>query len=164
MLQQGLEDLRHVHGRGHSDPVAARHGPAGGACSGSLEAAGEAGAGLGATGSGVRRGGSWRQPIGSMDPGPPIHPPAWPPASSGCSQAFPSRCLAGQAWPCASCNTWSHCANPLTESPCCYLTLQREVLPQAGSHDQGLPGETVSWLHAHSERAAHNQAHLIEEP
>ena len=40
MLEQGLEDLRHVHGRGHSDPVTARHGPAGGARWGSLEAAG----------------------------------------------------------------------------------------------------------------------------
>lgn len=74
-------------------------------------------------------------------PQPARPPPAGPPASSGCSQAFPSRCLAGRAWPCASCSTWSHPANPLTESPVCYLTLQREVLPQAGSHNQGLPGE-----------------------
>lgn len=74
VLQQGLEDLRHVHGRGHSDPVAARHGPAGGACWGSLEAAGEARAGPGAAGSGGRRGGSPRQPMGSTGPGPPVHP------------------------------------------------------------------------------------------
>lgn len=74
VLQQGLEDLRHVHGRGHSDPVTARHGPAGGACSGSLEAAGEAGASWGTAGSGGGRGGSPRQPMGSTGPGPPVHP------------------------------------------------------------------------------------------
>jgi hypothetical protein len=71
-------------------------------------------------------------------------PPVRPPASSGCSQAFPSRCLAGRTWPCASCSTWSHRANPLTEHPACYLTLQREVLPQAGSHNQGCQMRTVS--------------------
>lgn len=141
MLQQGFENLRHVHGRGHSDPVAARHGLAGGACSGSLEAAGEAGAGPGATGSGGGRGGSRRQPMGSTDPGPPVHPQLGHlPAQAAARPSLP-RCLAGQTWPCASCNTWSHCTNHLTESLCCYLTLQREVLPQAGSHDQGLPGE-----------------------
>lgn len=118
VLQQGLEDLRHVHGRGHSNPVTARHGhgPAGGACLGSSEAAREAGAGPGAAGSGGGRGGSPRQPMGSRGPGPPVHPRLGrPPASSGCSQAFPSRCLAGRAWPCASNSTWSHRANPLTE-------------------------------------------------
>lgn len=74
---------------------------------------------------------------GQPQPQPACPPPARPPASSGCSQAFPSRCLAGRAWPCASCSTWSYRANPLTENLACYLTLQREVLPQSGSHNQG---------------------------
>lgn len=78
---------------------------------------------------------------GQRGPQPARPPPAGPPASSGCNQAFPSRCLAGRAWPGASGSTWSRRANPLTESPACYLTLQREVLPQAASHNQGLPGE-----------------------
>ena len=79
--------------------------------------------------------------MGSTDPGPPVHPQLGHlPAPAAARPSLP-RCLAGQAWPCASCNTWSHCTNHLTESLCCYLTLQREVLPQAGRHDQGLPGE-----------------------
>lgn len=139
VLQQRLEDLRHVHGRGHSDPVAARHGRRSllwefrGSCRGR---------------SWLRSRKLWRRAgqepeaaNGQHGPQPARPPPAGPPASCGCSQAFPSRCLAGRAWPCASCSTWSHRANPLTESPACYLTLQREVLPQAGSHKQGLPGE-----------------------
>ena len=76
MLEQGLEDLRHVHGRGHSDPVTARHGPAGGARWGSLEAAGEAGSGPGepqaleAGGAGAR-GSQWaaRAPARPSTPG-----------------------------------------------------------------------------------------------
>lgn len=35
VLQQGLENLRHVHGRGYFSPlITAPHGPAGGVCSG----------------------------------------------------------------------------------------------------------------------------------
>lgn len=55
-------------------PIRSQLDIAGGACSGSSEAAGEAGAGWGAASCGGRRGGSLRQPIDSMDPSPPVHP------------------------------------------------------------------------------------------
>lgn len=55
-------------------PIWSQLDMAGGACSGSLEAAEEAGTGWEVASSGGGRGGSPRQPMGSMDPSPPVHP------------------------------------------------------------------------------------------
>lgn len=129
VLQQGLEDLRHVHSRGHSNLVAARHGPAGGACSGEFGSSWRGRGWLGSHRLGRQAGCEPEAANGQPQPQPACPPPARPPASSGCSQAFPSRCLAGRAWPRASGSTWSHGANPLTENLACYLTSAKGSSP-----------------------------------